>query len=289
MEAFVSIIVPVYNAEKTIERCLCSIRNQTFKNFEVLMVNDGSSDHSMRILNKFAEQDPRFIIIDKSNSGVSDSRNIAMECACGKYFQFVDADDWLPSDSVEMLVNAATSSSADMVICDYKRVINHMITTKGHIDVSGVITKKQYAEYMMKAPANYYYGVMWNKFYRADLIRAHHIKCPLELQWCEDFQFNLEFLQYADIIYVLQEPLYYYVKTKGSLVDSNIDFAKTVQTKTLLFDYYRNLYESLDMYEANRLRLKTFYIDFARDKVKPGSANTLETFAARRNAKSAVK
>ena len=83
-----------------------------------------------------------------------------------------------------------------------------MITTKGHIDVSGVITKKQYAEYMMKAPANYYYGVMWNKFYRADLIRAHHIKCPLELQWCEDFQFNLEFLQYADIMYVLQVPLY---------------------------------------------------------------------------------
>lgn len=271
MEPFVSIIIPVYNAEKTIERCLCSIRNQTYKNFEALMVNDGSTDHSIQVLNRFAEADPRFILIDKSGSGVSDSRNIAMECACGRYFQFVDADDWIPADSVQKLVEAALSCEADMVICDYRRVINHMIATKGHIDVSGPITKKKYAEYMMKAPANYYYGVMWNKFYRADLIRAHHIKCPLELQWCEDFQFNLEFLQYADIIYVLQEPLYYYVKTKGSLVDSNIDFAKTVRTKSLLFSYYRSLYESLDMYEANRLRIQSFYIDFARDKVK--SAN----------------
>ena len=121
-----------------------------------------------------------------------------MDCACGKYFQFVDADDWIPSDAVESLVNAAEKNNSDMVICDYRRVIGHMFTTKGHIDVSGTISKRTYAEYMMKAPANYYYGVMWNKFYRADLIRAHRIKCPLELQWCEDFQFNLEFLQYAD-------------------------------------------------------------------------------------------
>lgn len=268
MEPLVSIIIPVYNAQQTIERCLCSIRNQTFDNFEVLMVNDGSHDHSMRILEKFASLDPRFIIIDKSNSGVSDSRNIAMDCACGKYFQFVDADDWIPSDAVESLVNAAEKNNSDMVICDYRRVIGHMFTTKGHIDVSGTISKRTYAEYMMKAPANYYYGVMWNKFYRADLIRAHRIKCPLELQWCEDFQFNLEFLQYADSIYVLTKPLYYYVKTKGSLVDSNIDLRKTVRTKRLLFDYYRGLYESLDMYEQNRLRLQTFFIDFARDRVK---------------------
>ena len=179
MEPLVSIIIPVYNAQQTIERCLCSIRNQTFDNFEVLMVNDGSHDHSMRILEKFASLDPRFIIIDKSNSGVSDSRNIAMDCACGKYFQFVDADDWIPSDAVESLVNAAEKNNSDMVICDYRRVIGHMFTTKGHIDVSGTISKRTYAEYMMKAPANYYYGVMWNKFYRADLIRAHRIKCPL--------------------------------------------------------------------------------------------------------------
>jgi len=267
-EPLVSIIIPVYNAERTIERCLCSIRNQTFKNYEVLMVNDGSTDHSEQILNKFADSDPRFIIIDKNNSGVSDSRNMAMEYACGKYFQFVDADDWITTDCLASLVGAAEGVQADMVICDYRRVIGHMFVTKGHIDTSGPISKRTYAEYMMKAPANYYYGVMWNKLYRADLIRAHHLKCPLELQWCEDFQFNLEFLQYADVIYALPKPLYYYVKTKGSLVDSNIDFVKTVRTKSVLFDYYRSLYESLDMYETNKIRIQSFFLDFARDRIK---------------------
>lgn len=265
-EALVTVIVPIYNGEKTIERCLCSIRNQTYKNLEVIVVNDGSTDHTDQILRKFEETDLRFRVIRKENTGVSDSRNAAIMQARGKYLQFVDGDDWIVSDATRSFVEAAEEKCCDMVISDFSRVVGHMVTHKGDIPVSGSISRKQYAEYMMKAPANFYYGVLWNKFFRTDIVREQGLLCSTQLDWCEDFQFNMEYLKYARNIFVLQKPLYYYVKTKGSLVDTKIDFAVTVRTKRILFDYYKELYQSLDLYEKNKLRIQTFFIDFARDK-----------------------
>lgn len=266
MKPLVSIIVPVYNGEKCVERCLCSIRNQTYKNIEVLVINDGSTDHTERILSRFEESDSRFRIIRKENSGVSDSRNTAIMQAKGEFLQFVDCDDWIVKDATESLVKAACDHQCDMVITDFYRVIGHAIIHKGHIPVTGPITRKEYAEYMMKAPANFYYGVLWNKFFRTEVVRRQGLLCSTELDWCEDFKFNLEYLQYVNRIYVMQKPIYYYVKTKGSLVDTKIDLPNTVRTKKLLFDYYKDLYQSLELYEKNKLRIQTFYLEFARDK-----------------------
>ena len=102
-QPLVSIIVPVYNGEKTIERCLRSIQNQSYSNIEVLVVNDGSSDHTERIIRKYVQRDSRFRYIEKENTGVSDSRNVAMAEAKGDYFQFVDGDDWIEPDMFEKL------------------------------------------------------------------------------------------------------------------------------------------------------------------------------------------
>ena len=266
MNPLVSIIVPVYNGEKCVERCLCSIRNQTYKNIEVLVINDGSTDHTEKVLTRFEQSDPRFRIIRKENSGVSDSRNTAIKEAKGEFLQFVDCDDWIVKDATESLVRAACDHQCDMVITDFYRVVGHAIVHKGHIPVTGPITRKEYAEYMMKAPANFYYGVLWNKFFRTEVVRRQELLCSTELDWCEDFLFNLEYLQYVNRIYVMQKQIYYYVKTKGSLVDTKIDLPNTVRTKKLLFDYYKDLYQSLELYEKNKLRIQTFYIEFARDK-----------------------
>ena len=266
MNPLVSIIVPVYNGEKCVERCLCSIRNQTYKNIEVLVINDGSTDHTEKVLTRFEQSDPRFRIIRKENSGVSDSRNTAIKEAKGEFLQFVDCDDWIVKDATESLVRAACDHQCDMVIADFYRVVGHAIVHKGHIPVTGPITRKEYAEYMMKAPANFYYGVLWNKFFRTEVVRRQELLCSTELDWCEDFLFNLEYLQYVNRIYVMQKPIYYYVKTKGSLVDTKIDLPNTVRTKKLLFDYYKDLYQSLELYEKSKLRIQTFYLEFARDK-----------------------
>lgn len=267
-QPLVSIIVPVYNGEKSIERCLVSIYNQTYKNIEVWVINDGSTDHTMKVLNKYGEKDNRFHIVDKKNTGVSDSRNIGIEKATGKYMQFLDGDDWLEKDAVAQLVETAQRYRCDMVISDFYRVVGHNIYKKGHIAKEGLLSRKEFAACMMEAPANFYYGVLWNKFFRTDIIKREGLNCSLQLDWCEDFQFNLEYLQFAEKIYVKRSAYYYYVKTKGSLVDTQINFSQTVRTKRILFDYYRELYESIDLYKKNRLKIQMFYLSFAKDKGK---------------------
>ena len=210
----VSIIVPVYNGEKSIERCLRSIQNQSYTNIEVIVVNDGSTDHTEKVIKKYVEEDARFHYIKKDNTGVSDSRNIGMASAKGEYFQFVDGDDWLVKRATEEFVRTAQLYDCDMVISDFYRVCGRKIMVKGHIDMGPVITRTKFAEYMMKAPANFYYGVLWNKFFKADIIRKFSLVCDTDLDWCEDFRFNLEYLQYVGNVGVIDRPLYYYVKTK---------------------------------------------------------------------------
>ena len=265
----VSIIVPVYNGEKSIERCLRSIQNQSYTNIEVIVVNDGSTDHTEKVIKKYVEEDARFHYIKKDNTGVSDSRNIGMASAKGEYFQFVDGDDWLVKRATEEFVRTAQLYDCDMVISDFYRVCGRKIMVKGHIDMGPVITRTKFAEYMMKAPANFYYGVLWNKFFKADIIRKFSLVCNTDLDWCEDFRFNLEYLQYVGNVGVIDRPLYYYVKTKGSLVDTQAGSLQlTIKTKRKLFDYYKELYQALDLYEENKLKIQMFYLSFAHDKSK---------------------
>lgn len=119
----VSIIVPVYNVQNSVARCLESICAQTWKNIEVILVNDGSRDESFSICEQFREKDPRIVLVDKSNSGVSETRNCGMSLARGKYVQFVDSDDYLDPDFTERLVTAAEANNADLVIAPYWMVI----------------------------------------------------------------------------------------------------------------------------------------------------------------------
>lgn len=267
-QPLVSIIVPVYNGERTIERCLCSIRNQSYSNIEVIVVDDGSTDHTARVIEKYAALDPRFHPIRKENSGVSRSRNAGMNAARGEYFQFVDGDDWLVKDATREFVRMAQTYDCDLVISDYYRVWRKRILEKGCIDAGPVITRARFAQHMMEAPANFYYGVLWNKFFRADIVRRFGLVCSPELDWCEDFRFNLEYLQYVGKVGVITSPLYYYVKTKGSLVDTRTGFQETIRMKRTLFSFYKGLYQSLDLYEEHKLRIRMFYLAFAHDKVK---------------------
>lgn len=267
-QPLVSIIVPVYNGERAIERCLRSIQNQSYANTEIIVVDDGSTDHTKKVIEKYAASDKRFRVIRQENKGVSESRNVGMKAAKGEYFQFVDGDDWLVKTATEEFVRTALTYDCDMVISDYYRVCGKRIFEKGSISGGPVITRSRFAEYMMAAPANFYYGVLWNKFFKAEIIRKFELTCSPELNWCEDFRFNLEYLQYVGGVGVINRPLYYYVKTKGSLVATQTNFHQTVRTKRILFDYYKELYKSIDLYEENKLRIKMFYFSFAHDKIK---------------------
>ena len=265
---FVSIIVPVYNAQSHLSRCLESICGQEYKDLELIVINDGSKDKSLPVCEEFRKKDSRILLVDKANSGVSDTRNLGLKLAGGKYVQFVDSDDWLTADATKLMVRAAEETGCDMVIADFYRVVGEMVSRKGDIDADQVIGREAFVGFMMENPADYYYGVLWNKLYRRSLVEAHGIRMDAKLSWCEDFLFNLEYVRYATTFYALRTPVYYYVKTKGSLVNQKISFARTVEMKLAMFECYNDFFKHVldeDAYERKRLQVYHFLVDAAKD------------------------
>lgn len=262
---FVSLIIPVYNAEKYLRRCLNSAMQQTYRDMEIIVVNDGSEDSSLEICREYEKMDSRFRIINKENTGVSDSRNRAIAVASGTYLQFMDSDDWLTPDATESLVYAARKFDADLVIADFYRVDGAVYTEKQHIRERGLLTREEYAEYMMQDPADFYYGVLWNKLYRRSIIEEYELKMNEELRWCEDFLFNLSFIRYASRFTAIQTSIYYYMKRKGSLVSTDWKKANAMLLKFQLLKVYKELYQSMGLYEENKLRINAFVVAIAKD------------------------
>ncbi len=284
-QPLVSVIVPIYNAKDHIARCVESIRRQTYRNLQILLLNDGSQDVSLEVCRMFAQVDGRITLIDKENSGVSATRNLGMRAARGAYLQFVDADDTLQPYATELLVQRARDSGADMVIAHYNRVEppreheraraprrvedadpgfdpRTRVQTFGFL-MEGPLTKAEFAYGLMQEPASFYYGVMWNKLYRAEIVRAHpDVVCSEDLDYSEDFYFNLSFIRYAELFYALSTPIYNYVQNPQSLVH-NLNPMKVLTTRWELSAYYKDLYRQLGLYEENRIRLNKYFFGVA--------------------------
>lgn len=264
----VSVIVPVYNAEKTISRCISSILNQTWRDFELLLLDDGSADASGSICDEYAGKDGRVRVFHKENTGVSDTRNQGIAAAEGQYLQFLDSDDWIAPDAMKLFVRAAEEHQCGMVIADFYRVIGERVSQKGDIEQEGLLDRPGYAASMMRRPADFYYGVLWNKFYRRSVIEQHQLKMDSSMSWCEDFIFNLEYVRHICSVYVLKVPVYYYVKTKGSLVSQGVSMKKTIQMKRTVFAHYndfcKDVFGDAD-YEKKRGQVYRFLFDAAND------------------------
>lgn len=279
MSPTVSIIVPVYNAEKTLSRCIDSVLGQEYSDFELLLVNDGSRDSSGDICRTYAEKDKRIRLLDKPNTGVSDSRNMAISMARGKYLQFLDSDDWITPNATRLFVETAMKYHCDMVISDFYRVSGKRVSHKGDIDEDCVLTLEEFATHMIENPADFYYGVLWNKLYRRDIIEKHQLRMNTEISWCEDFMFNLEYMRHCITFFALQVPVYYYVKTKGSLASQGGTISTAIKMKLMVFDYYNNFYKHIlteEDYEKNQLQVYRFLLDAATDgavgpSILPGS------------------
>ena len=268
MNTKVSIIIPVYNAEKHLRRCVESVLKQDFQNFELILMNDGSTDSSAEICNEYKEKDVRVKVVHKENTGVSDTRNQAISISKGEYLQFLDSDDWITPDATGILVRMAELYQCEMVIADFYRVIGDRLAHKGNIHEDGILTREEFAKEMMENPSDFYYGVLWNKLYRRDIIFDHHIFMNENISWCEDFIFNMEYIRYVENVYVLHVPIYYYVKTPGSLVSQGMSISKTIQMKKTVFKCYKEFYKDIfdeDDYEKIQLQVYRFLIDSAGD------------------------
>lgn len=266
-EPMVSIIVPVYNVEACLSACLESIRRQTYGNIEVLVVDDGSTDGSAAICDEMAVTDGRFHIIHQKNTGVSGARNAAMDLASGKYIQFVDGDDRVLPEATETFVHAAETTGADMVLSRFYRVDGERRAPRGHIKGSRVLTQQEFAQEMMKAPANYYYGVLWNKFYRRTIVERLGLRFEPEMSWAEDFMFNLEYIRAVRLVAAISPPLYEYIKREGSLVNSHASLRRTIEMKRSTFECYKDLYQDLDLYEEQKAKVYCYLVATAVDGI----------------------
>ena len=231
----ISIIVPVYNVEKYLSRCLDSILAQTFTDFEIVAVNDGSPDNCGMILDEYAQKDSRIKVIHKENGGVSSARNAGLDVAQGDYIGFVDADDYIRDDMYEKMLNHTKTKDYDIVICGYYEVRKDAVTGMAISEVDVPITSR--AGMIGLIEGGTYEGYLWNKLYKRNIF--DDVRFPAMVVM-EDLYTNFLLFDKAKEILLLKETLYYYVRREDS-----VTMKRRVKTDITLFRYHMDIYDKL--------------------------------------------
>lgn len=236
-EPLVSVIVPAYNCEQYIEKCIKSIEDQDYSNLEIIIVNDGSTDTTVQKIKSIIEKDTRIIYLSQNNQGVSHARNAGLDVARGKYICFVDADDQIGDRYIEQLVNNIEN-------CDMVTFYLHSEQNKNSVIVMN--DSKLMNELILN---NNIGGYPWNKIYKREIINKFNIRFDENIHVCEDLLFNVEYLQHinnAVIIKSYTDPLYYYNIRQGSALrkkDERIIEGTLSAYEKILFNYRELLSE----------------------------------------------
>lgn len=216
----VSIIVPVHNAEITLQRCVESLIHQTYSNIEIILIENNSSDNSNKICDSFNDQ--RIVTVHSSKKGVSRARNLGLDIAKGDYLAFCDADDFYSLNHIEDVMNTALSTRADIIISGYyieqnSTFINNTLQNSKFIRKDNILKNIMLTDYIM--------GVCWNKLFKASILKGIHF--PDDMTILEDTYFLLKTLRKTSLVYYLAQPLYYYCDNPNSAVRN----AKTLFSK----------------------------------------------------------
>ena len=221
----ITIIVPVYNVEKYIRECIDSLLNQTYKNLEIILVDDGSKDKSGEICENYANADSRVKVIHKENEGLGFARNTGLTVAQGKFVTFIDSDDVADADLVERLLKGITDSKCDTCLGGFKRISENGTTSfVEQYDIAlftgAEVYNELFARMLGSAPDKHDAIRMsvWNVMYSMDIIRKYKIKFPSERKFIsEDIIWDSEYYKYAKQVKVIDSTAYNYRITPGSL------------------------------------------------------------------------
>ena len=242
LPAPISVIVPIYNGERTLRKCLDKLLEQTQRRIKIICVNDGSTDGTEQILKEYSQKDRRIVVINQENGGRSAARNMGLLAVKTKYVMFCDADDWYESNMCENILDAIEKSNADLAICGIKMIY------ESHME-------------MMESDENYYKvyfdgkrkvndevisrtnGSVCNKIFRMDIIRRNKINFPQGLHTAEDFYFYNAYMSVSKTAYFLNQKLYNYRRHPDSIMSANFDKKKVsiddILVAEKLFDFYK--------------------------------------------------
>lgn len=222
MAPFFSIILPVYNVAAYLERCLGSILSQNFDDYEIILVDDGSTDASPEICDRYAKEKCSVRVIHQENGGLSCARNAGLAQAQGQYVWFVDSDDWIEPDALSLL-HEACHEQPDMVKFSHFRVAGEKWAIPGLIEVGRYRGREALTPICRQAfcRAGKYLLSVWSHVYRRSFLEAHQLRFVSERLICsEDYMFNLQALLHVEELVVLEQPLYCYELRPGSLTQT---------------------------------------------------------------------
>ncbi len=235
----ITVIIPVYNVEKYVNRCIESVVNQKYKNLEIILIDDGSPDGSSAICDEWTQKDTRIRTIHKKNEGISAARNSGIDIATGDYFCFIDSDDYVAEDFVESLYNSIISNDADVAVCDFLEVNDDTgnISQKPEKErlVGNTCTGKEYIDKYINND-DLFYGVVWNKIYKRNLFS--------DLKFIKGKNFEDAFIipqifAKCKKVNCISKPLYFYLRRDGSITGhfslKHLDFLEAQDFKINFF------------------------------------------------------
>lgn len=222
MDRLVSVVVPIYNVEKYLDRCVESIVNQTYKNLEIILVDDGSPDDCPAMCDEWAKKDSRIKVVHKTNAGLGMARNTGIDNATGEYIFFIDSDDYIDFDTVKKCVQNATNNHSDVVIFSRYNVYEDAKTTKCSINTSDFVFKGDaIRNHLLPCMFTYEMGFGVSaccKMFKLDVIKNHNLKFVSEREIIsEDSFFTLELFSKVTTVTIIPESFYYYYQRSNSL------------------------------------------------------------------------
>ncbi len=254
----ISLIIPVYNAERYINQALESVLEQTFTDYEVIMVNDGSTDKSLAILTEYSQKYPNFHLVDQKNKGQGAARNVGVSFATGDYITFLDSDDFLEPNFFEVLYSTAIENNADISGCNFYfyydkgvKKFSMPFTSKTGVYSSEVALKKLIFD-------TTFHSFMWNKLFKRELFTKHNIQ--FYDMYFEDVATCPQLFYYANKVAFINKPLYYYRRHKGSIISSLN--APKINDYIKAIGIIRNFLEEKNVYEIYKTVFKTYAFRF---------------------------
>ena len=241
----VSVIVPIYNVEKYLEKCINSLLSQTLEDIQIILVNDGSKDNSGNIAREYEKNNKnRIIYVEKENGGLSDARNYGLKYATGDFIAFLDSDDYIEKNAYEEMYNKAIEENADYVECDFIWEFPNKI----RVD-------KQYPYKNKKEMFSFVRVVAWNKLIKRQLITDNNLEFPKGLRY-EDVEFTYKLIPFINKFTYVDKPFIHYVQREGSI--ANVQNERTAEIFTVL-DNVIEFYKKNNIYEEYRNELEYNY------------------------------